>query len=63
MAQTIYGNTEGLKKQVLTQLEAFYEEKMEEGQLLRWELALSWLIETPAIVAGFRKAYSYEKKS
>lgn len=41
MAQTIYGNTEGLKKQVLTQLEAFYEEKMEEGQLLRWELALS----------------------
>ncbi len=31
--------------------------------LKRGAIPVFWLIETPAIVAGFRKAYSYEKKS
>ena len=34
MTQTIYGRTEGLKKQVLTQLEAIYELRADEGQLI-----------------------------
>ena len=40
MTQTIYGRTEGLKKQVLTQLEAIYELRADEGQLISMELAL-----------------------
>lgn len=40
MPQTIYGRTEGLKKQVLTQLEAIYEQRADEGQLISHELAL-----------------------
>ena len=40
MTQTIYGKTEGLKKEVLTQLEGIYELRADEGQLLRQELAL-----------------------
>ena len=40
MTQTIYGKTEGLKKQVLTQLEGIYELRADEGQLISEELAL-----------------------
>lgn len=40
MTQTIYGKTEGLKKQVLTQLEGIYELRADEGQLISQELAL-----------------------
>ena len=40
MTHEIYGRTEGLKKQVLTQLEAIYELQAGQGQLISQELAL-----------------------
>lgn len=40
MEHVVQGNTEGLKKQVLNQLEALYTQTVEQGQLISEELAL-----------------------